>query len=274
LRNFIAGSHWMNGDYSYSLNNLIFNVPGNLIGYFGELAVGLRFEPIYSNLRNSLKMNKLGALFLLSALLIGSVSFYKFKLKQIINLIDSKILIFALGWFVILLLPFIALGNIAERHVYPAHLGFFVILSLIITSIYSTLFRCCKKMAIPVIIFIFGIITIFYWFDYRDLNQQWFEAGETTNKVLLAIGSNYAEFDKGSLLYFVNLPIKNKSAWVFPVGLDDGLWLIYRNDHITTFRINDLSQALVITKGNNKAYIFNYFDGQMEEVNQARVPEQ
>ena len=271
LRNFIAGSHWMNGDYSYNLNNLIFNVPGNLIGYFGELLVGLRFDYIYQSLRDILKINKIIALIALILSGGSAVWIYNLKIKKYLACFNIKIIIFAIGWFVILLLPFIALGNIAERHVYPAHLGYFVLLSVIIVAIYLFVNRYHQKIAIVVLILIVSIISTFYWFDYRDINQQWFDAGEITNRVLLAIGSNYAEFDKGSLLYFVNLPIKNGNAWVFPVGLDDGLWLIYRNDHFTTYRINDLSQAFSVAKGNNKAYIFNYSDGQLEEENQVNL---
>ena len=43
--------------------------------------------------------------------------------------------------------------------------------------------------------------------------------------------------------HFVNIPIRTGEAWVFPVGLPDALWLVFRNPTMRVFSWSTLPQA-------------------------------
>jgi hypothetical protein len=106
-------------------------------------------------------------------------------------------------------------------------------------------------------------------FSNRELSlakSDWQQAGEINNQVLLALGSNYANFPEGSTLYFINLPTRLNRAWVFPGGLADGLWFIYRDETLKVKMTDDLDQTLKETEGQPKTYIFHYKDGGLEEI--------
>ncbi len=64
----------------------------------------------------------------------------------------------------------------------------------------------------------------------------------------------------GSRLYFVNVPIRRENAWIFPVGLSDGLWFIYRDPKQKVILASDVSDAhRDAVDYPEKSYIF-YFD--------------
>jgi hypothetical protein len=275
IRNNIALSHWSGGDYSYNLHNLIFNVPGNLIGYLGILLVSFRFFPFYDTLRESLKQSKIIAAVLLSLALVivGVIWKTKFRLKKI-NPEIKKIVVFSVGWLVILLLPFLGLGNIAERHDYPAQLGFFILLAFLIYYLFERIRKINLRFSVVFLALAVSFITGFYILELEQVKNEWYQAGEASNTILLALGTNYSEFADGSTLYFVNVPVRMGRAWLFPVGLDDGLWLIYHNQHLSVKQTGDLAATLNTAKNDPNAYVFVYKDGAIEEVNHSQADSQ
>jgi len=45
-------------------------------------------------------------------------------------------------------------------------------------------------------------------------------------------------------LNFVNVPIKHNDAWVFPVGIQDALWLTFQNSNLQVNIYNNLEDAI------------------------------
>ena len=258
IRNIIASSHWMSGDYSYNFKNLIYNVPGNLVGYFGETIFGLSFHPVYITARDYFKSNKLAALLIIVCvvlvlwLLTRKANNFKTILKT-----GRGVVGFTFCWIVITLAPFLGLGNITQRYGYLASFGVLFLLILFLQQISSLILKNSRWKLVIFSLFLV-LLSAFYLNNYRQVKRDWFEAGEIANNILLAISSNYSEFPDGSVLYFVNVPIKHKSAWVFPVGLKDGLWFIYPNINFTLERVDDISQALSLALPNLNAFVFNY----------------
>ena len=259
FRNIVAQAHWLSGDYSYNLANLPFNFVGNLLGYFGELVASFHFIPFYDLARSYLRSHKSIALTLL---IIGFLMIKKFSKRFKFN----RIIVFFIGWFIILLLPFLGLGNIAERHVYPAHLGFFGLFALFIDWILRKVQKRSFIIGFSLTVIILGAIFGSYYYQMEKTKQGWCQAGETANKILLALSSNYAEFPLDSTLYFVNLPIRQDRAWVFPVGIEDGIWFIYRDKSLTINRTTDLEETLDLAEGKPNTYVFLYEEGELKEV--------
>jgi len=268
LRNFVAKAHGLSGDYNYNLKNFPFNFVGNLTGYFGELLFSFHFIPVYDALRNYLRTHKF---FAFASLLLGliillkilkRINFRKLWLKK-----EFKLVTFAFGWFIIVLLPFVGLGNIAERYLHTAQLGFFLILGLAIEKIYEKIKKVNFKGSIILVLIISLCLTSFYLTELEKAKKDWYEAGEIANKILLALPTSYIDFPSGTDIYFVNLPLRLNRAWVFPVGIKDGVWFIYRNDSIRIFQMNDLDQALDLAEGKTPAaHVFLYYQGELTEV--------
>lgn len=268
LRNIVAGAHGLSGDYNYNLKNLPFNIVGNLFGYLGELIVGLRFVPIYDWSRTFLRLHKLIALAVIS--LISFVVFKiikKFDHKNIKIDKNFKLIIFACGWLVISLLPFIGLGNIAERYLHTAQFGFFLVLTFMMVKVFDRIKVKNTALGLVVLLIITLILSGFYLTDLEKAKKDWFQAGEIANKILLTLPSNYAEFVPETNLYFVNLPLRINRAWIFPVGLKDGIWFIYRDDSLRIYLKNNLDDTLDLVEGNPYTnHVFLYDKGELVEV--------
>ncbi len=259
LRNNVAQAHWLSGDYSYNLRYFALNFVGNLFGYLGELIAGFRFLPVYDLTRVSLRSHKLMAV----ALLIAGLFLVKLFLSR---LKLTKLTLFSIGWLIILLLPFLGLGNIAERYVYLANLGFFILIGLGINWVYQTLKKRHFIFGLVIASLLIGLLAGFYNREFTRVKEDWRQAGELSNQTLLALSSNYAEFPQEAVLYFVNLPLRLSRAWVFPVGLEDGLWFIYRDETLVVKRTDDLDQTLKLTEDKPKTYVFLYEDKELKEI--------
>ncbi len=262
-----AGAHGLSGDYGYNLKNLLFNIIGNLWGYLGILLVGEKFIPLYDFMRFFSRSHKIWIVsgVLLSSIIIVLFLRTRFKFKKWSVDGDSKILIFTLGWFVVALLPFLGLGNMAERYVYLASFAFSLALAIFISFVWERIKRKNILLAIGVLIILISLIGGLCWRGVNRTERNWRIAGETTNKILLSISSNYADFSQGTTLYFVNLPMRRERAWIFPVGLKDGLWFIYRNEDLKIEQINDVEEALDLAEKNTPSHVFVFEDGELKE---------
>jgi len=268
LRNIVAGAHGLSGDYNYNLKNFPFNFVGNLIGYLGELIFSFHFIPVYDALRSHLRTHKF---FAFTCLLLGLVIFLKIlkriDFRKLWLRKEFKLIVFALGWFIIVLLPFLGLGNIAERYLHAAQLGFFLILGLVGEKIYEKVRGVNFRLGIISLLVILIGLSGFYLTELEKAKKDWYQAGEIANKILLALPTSYIDFPSGTDIYFVNLPIRLNRAWVFPVGIKDGVWFIYRNDAIRIFQLNDLGQALDLAEGKTPAaHVFLFYQGELTEV--------
>ena len=68
-----------------------------------------------------------------------------------------------------------------------------------------------------------------------------------------------------SNFYFVNVPIRKADAWIFPVGLEDGIWFIYRDESIKVYKISSIEEGRAILKnakqkGKNFVFAFDKND--------------
>jgi hypothetical protein len=68
------------------------------------------------------------------------------------------------------------------------------------------------------------------------------------------------------LLLYVGVPLRIERAWVFPVGLQDALWLYYRNDTLVVDAVNDAASALHWRTVRPNVYIFTYDNGIVSEI--------
>ena len=264
----MAGSHWFSGDYSYDILKLPYNVIGNAIGYFMLDLFGPQSLEFYIMLRNVLRENIIFATigFFLSFFVIAKVG--KIILKRLSSE-EKKIIIFGFLFFIISLLPFLGLGNISSRYSYLSSIGFVIVFVVFVKKAFSYLLSISDKYTTFVIVIlismIFGSIQLF---QLQNLHTDWNVAGEKTQRFLISFERIYKDYwvDKRMHFYFVDVPIKNGEAWVFPVGLNDALWFVLPNKEHLLDQVGSVEEAFSRISDPKNSSVFRFdADGRIHE---------
>lgn len=241
------------GDYSYSLTNFIPNVTGNFFGYIGLFLFNDHFLPFYNALRNSLRGNKLIVLLmvLIAALLLVAIYGMRNKIAKTLQDKNLRLIVFGIAFAFVSLLPFLGLGNIAQRYLYLASFGLCFSLVIILRQILN------KKYLLLI-----GVLVISIWFQIQNAQakKDWKQAGEITKHALALFRIDYEGLKSDDNVYIINTPYTYKNVWVFPVGLTDGLWFIYREHMPHVYQLNSVNEArsAIMEKGTQKNYIFQF----------------
>ena len=156
-----------------------------------------------------------------------------------------SVVAFCLLFSFIALLPFLGLGNISERYGYLSSVGF-VFLAIYAIDAFIKKFVGKKGNVYYYSLFILVVIFWSLWnFSRLSLeNTEWNHAGEITHRALSVFRVYYANMPRNSNIYIANVPIRKGNAWVFPVGLKDGLWFIYRKFY------KSISFGIIKSRGN------------------------
>jgi len=259
---YLSNSHWLSGDYNYNLLKLPFNVAGNMVGYLMISIIGPISLPFYESLRNALRdhlvLSGVIALIIVSLAILGS-----FMIKRI-DKVDRKIIIIGIGFMFISLLPFLGLGNITSRYSYLPSLGFVILFVFVANKAYQYLLSNGRDIAIAVMTLLVGSFFLLHIIQIQKLHGDWHDAGLKVNKFLIAVEGVYQNsWSNGSVnLNFVNVPIRNGEAWVFPVGLKDALWFSFKNSNLTVKQWSSVDEAVaqINDPKHDKVFIFTSSD--------------
>ena len=271
---YLANSHWLNGDYSYNLFNLPFNFVGNTIGYLMLSLFGSQSLPFYQLLRNFSKENTLYALISIIVAIFIVTIMYKIIISKMAKE-DKKIMVFGFMFFVISLLPFLGLGNITSRYSYLSAVGFVLLFVFFLKKLYSFVnSNNSRDIAIAIILVIISIFSLVHIIQLQKIKGDWIEAGKKSNRFIISLDDYYQDsWTKEKMnFYFVNVPIKNGDAWVFPVGLKDAVWFVFRNDNINVYQLSSEEEALNQIKDvtRDKVFVFND-DGSVTEKKSSKL---
>jgi len=257
---YLANSHWLSGDYSYNLLKLPYNIVGNTIGYLLLALFGPASLPLYQGLRNFSRAHMILVVPLSFLIIFGLVVGCRIIMKKIEEK-DRKIIVFGFLFFIIALLPFLGLGNISSRYSYLSSAGFVILLTFFIKKTYSYLISTNGRyIAITNVIMIAIIFFMVHLFQLQKISTDWQAAGEKSKNFLISLNENYSDYwaKESMRLYFINVPIRFGDAWVFPVGLNDAVWLVSRNEHISVYQLSSISQALNLGDSmNEKVFEFD-----------------
>lgn len=265
----VSGAFSGGGDYSYNLARIVPNVLGNFVGYLGLFLGGISFLPIYDGLRENLRaMAAVISITLISVGALVGYHFYKSRKKfiKIYKHENTQVILFGLAFAFVSLLPFLALGNIAPRYLYLASIG--LSLSFVFCVYLLLKYFIKNKIALTVaVILVFSLFAATYIPQNHKEAAKWKTSGVIVQETLLYFRAGYASFTPKDTIYIVNAPVKNNGVWVFPVGLADGLWFIYRESTPKIIQTNSLEDAKR-AKATNAAdtYIFQFKNGTIFEV--------
>lgn len=242
----MSHTHWFNGDYSYNIIKLPFNVVGNTIGYSLISLFGPLSYPFYEKLRDLTKANIPLAFVVLIVFVLCIYFGGKILIKNLSHE-EKRILLFASLFTVICLIPFLGLGNITFRYSYLASFGIFMILVVFIRKLYRYLVTFGKDVALASIGTIIAVFCLVHVVQSQQAIIEWNGSGEKIQHFLASIDSLYSDSwsEQNVDLYFANVPVKSGNAWILPVGLSDAVWFAFKSDTInvhTVPTVNDVPQ--------------------------------
>lgn len=265
----LSGSHWFSGDYSYNLFKLPLNAIGNAVGYALVGLTGSFGSPLYQILRSTMR----GHVWITAVIGIAVVVMaYRFapKLKQWFTSNDRAILYFALGFFVVALLPFLGLGNLSPRYGYLASVGLVYLIVFGLSQIHKIVLPSGRDIANGTIALLISVFFMVQIASIQQLHKDWFEAGEKVRRFFISMESHYQdEWASGPVeFHFVSVPIRYRDAWVFPVGLSDALWFVFRNPSARLYTWSDTTEPLKLVAPDSPTQKIFVFDdeGNLREV--------
>src|SRR3989344_5200244 len=264
---FISNSHWLSGDYSYDLLKLPLNIGGNILGYLSIVFMGSASLPFYQALRNFSREYVGIGLVLVPIILFLLFLFYK-HIRKKIAVENFRTIMFGFMFFLIVLTPFLGLGNITSRYSYVASFGVLLILVVLLRSVYNYLLGFGKEIAIMSMVVALSVYSLFHIIQVQQSHGDWRTAGNKAKKFFISIDSLYSShWSEEAELHFVDVPIRHGDAWIFPVGLEDAVWLSFRNDNLKVYKHQSVEQATgsAGTSFTNHVLKFND-DGSLVEV--------
>jgi hypothetical protein len=267
-----SGSLWFNGDYSYNLSKLPYNVFGNLLGYTGLTFYGTQTMSYYQALRDFSKLHVYETAVFLLVFLAAAVFFWNKKLRK--STVDMRPLVFGLLFFAIGLLPFLGLGNIAIRYEYLASFGLVLVVFALLKPFISPLIKR-SVIGSAVVFFVVALFVLYHTVELQRIERDWKKAGAITNNMLLVFNSAFALRAQGTnpVFYFLNVPIRLGEAWVFPVGLPDALWFTFGDTNLVVRQPKTVDEAFAQAEGSPSSHVYEFnSDGNIEEIVKDVVP--
>ncbi len=257
---YISQSHWLSGDYNYNLFRLPFNVLGNGFGYFMLTVLGPISEPLYQMIRTGLKAHIIFAtimMVVISAVAVWIVRKYYHGIPKE----DRRTILFGILFSAVSLLPFLALGNMSSRYSYLSTIGVVFVLIIVAKYLYAFLIENGKVIAALGTAVALSVFVLFQIIQQQQITSDWYESGKRTHTFIVSMGGMYENgwASDPMELHFVNVPIRHGNAWVFPVGMSDALWLLYRNPNIRVFSWATVPEAFnAVVAGSNTQKVFEF----------------
>jgi len=144
---------------------------------------------------------------------------------------------------------------------YLASVGFSILLVVVLRLLFLKVFKNLQQATAVLIIVAFILASVYYVSNQQE-QKTWQHSGEVTKNTLLFFRKHYPSFAPTFDVYVVNTPVTYRDAWVFPVGLSDGMWFIYRNKLPKVAEKNSVDDARgsITASGNHNSYIFQFDD--------------
>lgn len=272
----MAGAHVSGGDYSYNFIKLPFNVVGNLIGYIFLTFGGTHSYPLYESLR-IFGREHTSTIWITSLVIVFLFAIFYWLKFRFVSKNTKRMLLVILLLFVVPLLPFLGLGNIAYRYDYFASFALLLFAAFILMRVHQKISPLGKRLSLVIILIPVLVFGIFQVVELERVKEDWQRAGAKTEEILITFNQVYAitrGFAPNPVFYFVNTPIRTGDAWIFPVGLGDALWFTFQNENLTVFEVPTLDMAFDVSEGSVSAKVFEFDkEGNISEVTK-QVPKE
>lgn len=252
---FIARPVGATGDYAYNLSKFVLNFVGNGITYLASFFGGPRVTELSLVLRADLRQY---ALPIFVVLIISAICIVYGWLKYH-KKFNIPIPILAYGLVSILMfLPFAGLGGVSDRYaIFPATF-FFIMVGLLLASLVRSKVSTIVKIVPFLLLFLVGA-----W-NYTELNRvmkDWEYASNVTQQTLLTIRKQYFPPITTYTFVFIDTPIKYGRAWIFPTGLPDAIWHMFRGGPFYVAQMPTIEAAFDYQHPKDTSKVILQFEG-------------
>lgn len=246
-----AGAVASEGDYGYKLSTFFVNSVANGIGYTLAIFGGPSVIEWFTNLRIATKMHlkEISAGAALIALILLRIGW----LARSWMVEHKKIVI----WFVCYVVSFAAyipLGGMAERYAYIPSM--FLVLGLVglADAVWSRIKALPKILVVAAV---FGLVFVNIR-DVQALGRDWQKAGSVVEQSLRVIKQEAWPPQNIKNFYIVNMPIRYGRAWIYPTGMKDALWHMYRQNPFTVTQVPSIEEGYQrnMSNGDREVFIF------------------
>lgn len=220
------------GNYGINVMALPLNIIGNTFGYIGMSLFGPTAADFFWNLRQWTKANPI-----VSMIIVGIIVVVLWSRARHISI--SREVWFWISVFVISLIPYLGLGNIAERYGYIASSAIAVLTIMGIAKIN-------KFIAAVALLAIF----LFNWWQLGIVQRQWQSASKISENILTTTRKLYFPLTGPTNLVFLDIPQRIGRAWLFPVGLSDAMYQVFNDNRLRVYtqRISGATHVLELNE--------------------------
>ena len=216
-----AGAVTPSGDYGYNPSAFPINAVSNGIGYLAASLGGPRIVEWFASLRaqlRSMQMPLAIAAGVAGVILAGLLAKMRTQVRSL-----GQIFV----WMVLLglsLSAYLGLGAMSERYALVAS----AILLIGLGVMAEAWLKSSSWKKTVVLLLIGGSLFVCNWKESVRMGEDWQKASDISRDTLSAIKTTYFPLTAPMSFRFYNMPIRYGRAWVFPVGLTDALWHMFK----------------------------------------------
>lgn len=260
---FIPGYWWVRsyahavgpeGDYGYKWSTFFINSIANGIGYTIAACAGPAVVEWWNALRLTVKpyLKELsGGAVLLVIAVVRLVWAKRTAIKQ-----HRMMLVWGLC-YLIAFGAYVPLGGMAERYVYIPSM---FLIPAIMTGIDAIWRKSGKVMKAISVVVLVGCI-VWNVVDVQTVGKDWEKASSVVDQSLRVIKKEAWPPMNILHFYIVNIPIRYGRAWIYPTGMTDALWHMYRQNPYEVIPVASIQEGYsrVFGIGDRRVFIFEHY---------------
>jgi len=243
------------GDYGYKTSTFLVNSVSNILGYTVSFFGG----PVFVERWNALRVVSRPFLIpiTIGLVLIGVAVAGIFGKRWRVVIAQMDVFI----WFVAYVVAFAAyipLGGMADRYVYIPSM--FLVIGLMIGAykIWQTAHKPLVKIGLCAVCAGF---LVWNGMEVERLGENWIFASKSAEHALQVIKKETYPPKDVKTFFFVNMPNKYGGAWIFPTGMTDAIWHMYRTSPYRVFTMPTIEDAynFKMTLGDREVFVFDNY---------------
>jgi hypothetical protein len=254
-----SGAVISEGDYAYNFQKLPLNYAVNTAGYLVSVLAGPKGIEFFESLRLNFK-SQIRTVSLATAFLGILIVYIGTRFKRVFYQIRESLFWLLTAFFSIM--PYLGLGGIAERYA----LLFSALVVLSFGVLLQPVFAKPKYPGSKFLIMI-SVVGLIFWNikEVKAVNRDWQKAYTVSKQTLLTVRKEFFPLKTSTAFAIVNTPTRYGRAWIFPTGLNDAFWHLFRSSPYTVFPDKTLNEAFQ-HPGFGSLYVLTFEDFTLKRV--------
>ncbi len=261
-----AGAYIPEGDYGYNTAKLLVNSVANLAGYLVTIPLGPKALEYVQSIRENFRAlsGPLTWIFGIGLVLVSLGGWW--IRKSIRHLLTSSVWF---ACFLVTLVAYLGQGGIAERNAIYAS-GFLV---LFVISLLSCLWQKYAGLLTrgSIVAAILGLV-VWNALEINRVGREWRFAAKVSEQALLSINKSFFPLKTPTVFAFAATPIRVGRAWIFPTGLPDALWLMFRDAPHAVIQTTTVAEAFQKTENGMDRQVLVFEDFVLKKAVKEEVP--